>query len=227
MGSVGADPLARADVRVRGCLVGRNSGITALPGCYWTVRTNPVVFSAGHHRHSVALAVAAVTCAAALGACGGGGSGAGKSRDFGQALKFSQCMRAHGLTNFPDPSTRGGGIQIGGPGSGIDPRSPVFQAAQKACARYAPFKGGPPRMTAAQARAAVRFAECVRSHGYPDFPDPALSPPKGSVAVLALRGMVFAFKTPFDPQTPAFRHAAAHCGLQLPPAGAGRVRSAP
>jgi hypothetical protein len=82
-------------------------------------------------------------------------------------------------------------------------------------------------MTAAQARAALRFAQCVRSHGYPDFPDPALSPPKGSVAVLVLRGMVFAFSSAFNPQSPAFRQAAAHCGLQLPPPGSGHVHQGP
>jgi hypothetical protein len=78
-------------------------------------------------------------------------------------------------------------------------------------------------MTEAQRRAALRFAQCVRSHGYPDFPDPALSPPRGSVAVLVLRGMVFAFSSAFNPQDPAFRQAATHCGLRLPSPGVGHV----
>ncbi len=71
-------------------------------------------------------------------------------------------------------------------------------------------------MTEAQRKAALRFAQCVRSHGDPDFPDPALTPPKGAVAVLALRGMVFAFSSAFDPRAPAFHQAAAQCGLRLP-----------
>jgi hypothetical protein len=59
-------------------------------------------------------------------------------------LQFSQCMRSHGLTNFPDPTFSGGGVQIGlSRQSGIDPRSPAFQAAQKACG--SPIgKVGPP-----------------------------------------------------------------------------------
>jgi hypothetical protein len=51
-----------------------------------------------------------------------------------QALKFSACMRGHGEPNFPDPDFRNGGVGIHiGSGTGIDPRSPQFQAAQKAC----------------------------------------------------------------------------------------------
>jgi hypothetical protein len=52
-------------------------------------------------------------------------------------LQFSQCMRAHGLTNFPDPQFSGGrvGLQIRD-GSGLDPNSPAFKQAQAACAQY-------------------------------------------------------------------------------------------
>jgi hypothetical protein len=49
-------------------------------------------------------------------------------------LAFAKCMRNHGV-DVPDPKfgQGGGTFQIGGPGSGIDPSSPRFQAAQKAC----------------------------------------------------------------------------------------------
>jgi hypothetical protein len=55
-----------------------------------------------------------------------------------KALKFSACMRSHGVPNFPDPqvSSRPGGgvaVRIGGQGSGLDPSSPAFKAAQQAC----------------------------------------------------------------------------------------------
>jgi hypothetical protein len=57
-------------------------------------------------------------------------------------LRFSQCMRAHGVTHFPDP-TFGAGGRIGlkvGPSLGLDPSSPAFEQAQKACGgRGAPF----------------------------------------------------------------------------------------
>jgi hypothetical protein len=58
-----------------------------------------------------------------------------------QLLAFSACMRAHGLKDFPDPSN--GGLRLSvHPGSDLDPNSPTFQNAQKACRKYMPFKGG-------------------------------------------------------------------------------------
>ncbi|HEX2275226.1 MAG TPA: hypothetical protein VHG90_15265, partial [Acidimicrobiales bacterium] len=49
-----------------------------------------------------------------------------------RALKFARCMREHGVANFPDPDlSEGGMVKIGG--EGLDPSSPTFQEAQKAC----------------------------------------------------------------------------------------------
>ena len=58
------------------------------------------------------------------------------------ALAMARCMRAHGISNFPDPTIRTGpggriGIEIGIGGANVDPSSPAFQAAQKVC-----MKGG-------------------------------------------------------------------------------------
>jgi hypothetical protein len=55
-----------------------------------------------------------------------------------QALKFSECMRGHGVPGFPDPKfSSGGGVQLSL--KGINPSSPQFQAAQKACQSTGPF----------------------------------------------------------------------------------------
>ena len=43
-----------------------------------------------------------------------------------QALKRAECMRAHGVPNFPDPGSHP-------PPGSLDPQSPVFQAAARAC----------------------------------------------------------------------------------------------
>jgi hypothetical protein len=53
-----------------------------------------------------------------------------------QALAMSRCMRSHGVPNFPDPqfqSGPGGGVGVRLGGAGLNPNSPAFQAAQKAC----------------------------------------------------------------------------------------------
>jgi hypothetical protein len=80
-------------------------------------------------------------------------------------------MRSHGEPKFPDPNSQGvvgSLIQLG-----IDPNSPQFQAAEKACASLAngPEPGGQQSQTQNEA-AALKFSSCMRSHGFPNFPDP-------------------------------------------------------
>ena len=64
------------------------------------------------------------------------------SDQYAQVLAYSECMRAHGITDFPDPQSQAGGgfgLQIRvNPGSDLDPNSPKFQAAQTACQSLMP-----------------------------------------------------------------------------------------
>jgi hypothetical protein len=57
-----------------------------------------------------------------------------------QMLGFASCMRAHGVSKFPDPQVaQGGGVmQTMKVGDGLDPASPTFQAAQKTCQKLQP-----------------------------------------------------------------------------------------
>lgn len=57
--------------------------------------------------------------------------------EMAQMLKYSKCMRAHGVLNFPDPSSTGMGDM-----SGVDPNSPQFTAADEACHSLMPQLGG-------------------------------------------------------------------------------------
>ncbi len=65
-----------------------------------------------------------------------------------RALQFSACMRSHGEPNFPEPEFQAGAVRLrlqAGQG-GLNPSSPQFQAAQKACRKYfgpPGSKGGP------------------------------------------------------------------------------------
>ena len=62
-----------------------------------------------------------------------------------QAIKFARCMRQHGI-DMPDPTFSsngsGGGLVQQNLGNGVDPTSPEFQAAQKACQSLLPNRGG-------------------------------------------------------------------------------------
>lgn len=62
-----------------------------------------------------------------------------KQEHVSQALKFSACMRSHGVPDFPDPIVVQGGTAVGfGPARGIDQNSPSFQAALRACRKIEP-----------------------------------------------------------------------------------------
>jgi len=107
---------------------------------------------------------------------GGAGSGGGKGMHVAMRgnLKFSQCMRANGVHNFPDPN--GNGLIAIASSSGLDPNSPVYRSAQKKCAADLPNGGKPtPQQLAKMKRNALAFSACMRAHGIKDFPDPDFS----------------------------------------------------
>jgi hypothetical protein len=83
--------------------------------------------------------------AAAQSALEGGPEGA--HPDEATLEKFSACMRASGITNFPDPTSSGLTLPTNATGS-LNPDSPQFQSASKRCSQttgaYVPFPGGPP-----------------------------------------------------------------------------------
>ena len=123
-------------------------------------------------------------CVLALIAAGCGGSkspglagGGGSSSVLAKFEAYSTCMRAHGIHDFPDPTTSpGGGVSFqinGGPGSDLDHNNPSFMTADKACRGLLPGGGQAPAPLSAQRIAAeVSWAHCMRSHGLPGFPDP-------------------------------------------------------
>jgi hypothetical protein len=148
---------------------------------------------------------------------GGGGFGlAMKSQD---ALAFSQCMRSHGVPNFPDPNAQGD-LTIG-PSSGLDPGSAKFQAAQSACQKTLPNGGQPtPQQLAKARRGALAFSACMRSHGIPDFPDPSFS--NGGIGIR----IHMSAGSDLNPQSPTFQSAQRVCQGHLPFKGAGARTSA-
>ncbi|HUB75527.1 MAG TPA: hypothetical protein VL977_00655 [Solirubrobacteraceae bacterium] len=119
---------------------------------------------------------------------------------FARAIAFASCMRAHGVPGFPDPTATGAALPPAAR-TGLDKRSPTFQAAQRACARLATALAAlkPRKSVASQ----LRSAECMRAHGVAGFPDP-------------LPGGGFDIPATLDTHAPAFRAAARACGAGGP-----------
>ncbi len=65
-----------------------------------------------------------------------------KREHLSQALRFSECMRSHGVLNFPDPLVAQGGKAVGFRMPGVDQSSPQFQAAVQACRKFEPGMAG-------------------------------------------------------------------------------------
>jgi hypothetical protein len=167
-------------------------------------------------RRAVLAALAALPLIAAGCSSGGGGGGvaslsasAGASTSAAPkagALAYSQCMRRHGVPSFPDPDADGRLQLKMGPGTGIDPNSAQFKAAQQACKALQPT---PP--AAVQQRnydALLKFAQCMRKHGVPGFPDPTAD---GGLILKAKPG-----DSSLDPNSPAFKRAQQACQQYMP-----------
>jgi hypothetical protein len=119
------------------------------------------------------LGVACSNVAAQTGTTSGGGaSDNDASRQ--QAVKFSECMRANGVKQFPDPDASGElTIDAVANGSGVDTNSAAFTQAIAACKDLQPPGFVGQKRTAQEQEAALKFAQCVRDNGVKDFPDPA------------------------------------------------------
>ena len=70
---------------------------------------------------------------------GGIPTAAQRAQGLTQLLEVSVCMRAHGIRDFPDPTSNGIQIPIRpGMPSDLEPGNARFQAAEKACQRFQP-----------------------------------------------------------------------------------------
>jgi hypothetical protein len=93
-------------------------------------------------------------------------------------LKFAQCMRDNGVSEFPDPDASGE-LTIDGiaNGSSLDTDSAVFKKALGACKDLEPSGFTGHKRSTQQQRTALKFAQCIRDHGVKDFPDPDTGEP--------------------------------------------------
>jgi hypothetical protein len=140
-------------------------------------------------------ALAALALAGLLGACGGNGgsdddasggdSGGGEDSAAEDAtLEYAQCMRDHGIEDFPDPEIgENGEMQLSTPEGGDleefeaadDECKPILDEAQSQGSRLSPEE------QAERQDQALAMAQCMRENGW-DMPDPEVEE-GGGIAV--------------------------------------------
>jgi hypothetical protein len=89
----------------------------------------------------------------------------------------AQCLRDHGIPNFPDPVVdTHGNLQYDDQLIRSLPAA-VAEAAQTACqsqvnVAQSAVSAAQPAATPQEIQQATQFAQCMRRHGWPNFPDP-------------------------------------------------------
>ena len=161
----------------------------------------------------VAATIATVVLAVVAAGCGGGSPGAASGASStttaqNGALAFARCMRSHGVAGWPDPTSAGVFDKAKVRALGVS-RSRLTSSSVT-CSRLHPLDGPPEGQTITLADQAdyLRAAACMRSHGFPGFPDPTFQ--DGSVTANVPASV--------DQDAPRFKRAAATC-TKLIPAG--------
>jgi hypothetical protein len=136
-----------------------------------------------NRRRRPLAALALIAMVALISGCGSSapaetGSGNNTAANAKKAVKFAECMRSNGVSEFPDPGASGKlTIDAIVNGSSLDPSTPAFKQAISACKNLEPagFMGS--KRSPQQMDAALKFAQCIRANGVKDFPDPANGQP--------------------------------------------------
>jgi hypothetical protein len=100
---------------------------------------------------------------------GTGGSKELTARD--KAVKFAECIRAHGVTDFPDPNAKNQFEY------GVSVTPTMWKQATTACKDLQPPGTLSAKRTPKEQSASLRFAQCIRDNGVKDFPDPVNGEP--------------------------------------------------
>jgi hypothetical protein len=129
------------------------------------------------HRPTILTIVIVAGAVSLLAAGCGGSSSTTTATTTSGPLAYARCMRSNGVPNFPDPTSSEGGNNKAAIVRALQAVSTSQgQAAQTACRHV---NGGSPgtRQIVAQGPAStavmLAFARCMRSRGFPNFPDPA------------------------------------------------------
>ena len=212
---------------VSGVLVAGCGGSSGSPSVANVASSTSSTSSAARARTPTTSGSSTATTSSSSSATGKGASSSGSPAPGdpeSQALAYSKCMRANGVPNFPDPKAGGGFLFQ--TGSGVNPSSPLFEAAQAKCQKLMPSAGPTPgaqtHPTPQALTQVVNVAQCMRRHGVFNFPDPRTSVPSnpraavgGNGVISDIDGVILVFPGTIDEQSPAFTRAAAVCRFPL------------
>ena len=134
----------------------------------------------GMQRLLAALALIAIV--PLISACGSSSSAQTSASEIttnhAKAVKFSECMRTHGVSALPDPDASGQlTIDAVANGSSVNTNAPAFKQALGSCKHLEPSGFTGVKRTPGRQQAALKFAQCVREQGVKDFPDPTPNSP--------------------------------------------------
>ena len=100
-----------------------------------------------------------------------GAAGHKQATDRDKAVKFAECMRANGVSDFPDPNASGEFVY------GVSVSPAVFKQAVDACKDLQPPGTLSAKRSPEQQKEGLTFAQCIRENGVKDFPDPVNGEP--------------------------------------------------
>lgn len=141
---------------------------------------------------AAALALLAAACSSPAAAGAGSSPNARSSAaapgatGSASAVAYSQCMRANGVPKYPDPGSDG---QLPkGDAQQFEVSDAQYQSAQNACQHLLPTGGSfedqarqciesgdcPPALVQQMLTVDRKFAQCMRAHAVPNWPDPII-----------------------------------------------------
>ena len=131
-----------------------------------------------------------------------------------KAVAYTQCMRSHGVPAYPDPDSSGNLPKITPDKEAqLGVSLSQFNAAGTACQALWPYQAPTPAQQRQELADDLKFAQCMRSHGLPTFPDPTSS--NGHVEFV-----LSASRLGINPRSPQVLAKAHECEYVLP-AGTG------
>jgi hypothetical protein len=104
----------------------------------------------------------------------GGTAATTESATYRANIAFAQCMRTHGVPNFPDPGPQSsfhlGALPVGAAADTTGGKAII------ACSHLLPngSSSNNGQVTTQELSEGVTLAQCLRTHGEPSFPDPTV-----------------------------------------------------